>query len=216
MGAMCSGQRGGADEFDALSAPAPGKGPPQRRQQGGKDAACAGPAALLHQTDTAVTEASLGTTAQSHDVLHGQRSDAEQQQHGAPSTSAAQHGAAEPLAEVLGKAFTDMTQLCSMVCKVELCTVSLVASAAPWLPSTSYVPFRDTPFCAATLQQSNGVPLVVPDTLQDARFAGSIHVTGPPHIRFYAGEHSCHMPPSRAWHALQGQVWAHAAMHAIG
>lgn len=189
MGAMCSGQRSGVDEFDAISSPAAGKGP-QRRQQRAKDAECAPPATLQHQTDTAVTEASLGTTMQSQDVLHARRSDAEQQQQqGVPNSSAAQRAAEQASAhEVLGKAFTDMTQLCSMVCKVELCTVSLVASDAPWLPSTSYVPFRDTPFCSTTLQQPAGLPLVVPDTLLDSRFASSIHVTGPPHIRFYAGE----------------------------
>ena len=187
---MCSGQRSGVDEFDAISSPAAGKGA-QRRQQRVKDAECAAPATLQHQTDTAVTEASLGTTMQSQDVLHARRSDAEQQQQqGVPNSSAAQRAAEQASAhEVLGKAFTDMTQLCSMVCKVELCTLSLVASDAPWLPSTRFnVPFRDTPFCSTTLQQPAGLPLVVPDTLLDSRFASSIHVTGPPHIRFYAGE----------------------------
>lgn len=44
---------------------------------------------------------------------------------------------------------------------------------------------RDTSFCGHTILRSE--PLVIPDALEDPRFADNPMVTGEPHVRFYAG-----------------------------
>jgi GAF domain-containing protein len=45
---------------------------------------------------------------------------------------------------------------------------------------------RDTAFCAVAIQQPDA-PLIVPDALQDARFANYATVVSAPFLRFYAG-----------------------------
>lgn len=44
---------------------------------------------------------------------------------------------------------------------------------------------RETSFCGHAIMKDT--PMVVPDAAQDPRFADNPIVTGPPHIRFYAG-----------------------------
>ncbi|MGU3422841.1 EAL domain-containing protein [Methylobacterium sp. D54C] len=45
----------------------------------------------------------------------------------------------------------------------------------------------DVAFCAWTVRSGPGVPLLVPDTTADPRFAANPLVTGAPYLRFYAG-----------------------------
>lgn len=42
-------------------------------------------------------------------------------------------------------------------------------------------------FCDASLRAPNPTMMVVPDTLEDARFCNSQFVKGEPHVRFYSG-----------------------------
>ncbi|KAI0297235.1 hypothetical protein B0F90DRAFT_1740348 [Multifurca ochricompacta] len=57
-------------------------------------------------------------------------------------------------------------------------------SIAGWAFSTFP---RTGSICAHTILQRGDEPMVVPDTHMDWRFAKSPLVTGPPHVRFYAG-----------------------------
>ena len=67
--------------------------------------------------------------------------------------------------------------------------VSLVDRERQWFKSACGLEARETSressFCAHAV--ASGDPLIVPDTLKDPRFSDNPLVTGPPHIRFYAG-----------------------------
>ena len=67
--------------------------------------------------------------------------------------------------------------------------LSLVDADRQWFKATSGSDVcetgRDVSFCTHAVAAD--APLVVPDTLADARFADNPLVTGSPHIRFYAG-----------------------------
>jgi diguanylate cyclase (GGDEF)-like protein len=54
---------------------------------------------------------------------------------------------------------------------------------------------RDISFCGHAILHESA--LVVPDALQDLRFADNPLVTGPPHVRFYAGHPVCAPDGSR-------------------
>jgi GAF domain-containing protein len=47
---------------------------------------------------------------------------------------------------------------------------------------------RQVSFCAHAIQSREEDIFVIPETLEDARFVNNGLVTGPPYIRFYAGE----------------------------
>ena len=74
--------------------------------------------------------------------------------------------------------------------------VSLVDADRTWFKSRIGVDVceapRDVSFCGHAIL--SGVTLVVPDTLQDVRFADNPHVINPPYVRFYAG--ACLQLPS--------------------
>ena len=84
--------------------------------------------------------------------------------------------------------FDDVVRIAAQLCGAPIALVTLVASDEQWfkarvgidLPSTS----RDVSFCAHALETRE---LVVHDAASDDRFADNPLVTGPPHIRFYAG-----------------------------
>ncbi|ACL56366.1 MBL fold metallo-hydrolase [Methylobacterium nodulans] len=79
---------------------------------------------------------------------------------------------------------------------VPFAALSLVDSDRQWFKASHGLTFREVPrdasLCAHAVAASDGGgcrdPLVVPDTLLDARFADSPAVVGPPHLRFYAGQ----------------------------
>ncbi|MBB5034596.1 PAS domain S-box protein [Prosthecobacter vanneervenii] len=85
--------------------------------------------------------------------------------------------------------FDELTKLAAEICAVPISLVSLVDENRQWFKSKVGVEVSETPrswaFCAYALEGTE--MLVVPDALQDARFAQNPLVTGEPHIRFYAG-----------------------------
>lgn len=86
--------------------------------------------------------------------------------------------------------FDRITRLASQFFRVQTCLVSLVDSERQWFKSRVGLDdveqtHRDHSFCAHAIL-GNGI-LVVPDARLDPRFADNPLVTGPPHIRFYAG-----------------------------
>ncbi|MEO7746203.1 MAG: EAL domain-containing protein [Actinomycetota bacterium] len=87
------------------------------------------------------------------------------------------------------RAFDDLCALAAQLCGTPMALVSLVDQDRQWFKARVGVAATQTPredsFCAHAL--GGGGPLVVPDTVLDARFAGNPLVTGEPYLRFYAG-----------------------------
>ncbi len=87
------------------------------------------------------------------------------------------------------KAFDSITELAARLFKVPISTVTLIDEDRQWFKSCFGLETRETgreiAFCAHAILY-DGVT-VVPDAHEDARFAENPLVTGPPHIRFYAG-----------------------------
>ena len=85
--------------------------------------------------------------------------------------------------------FEKITSLVQSVLQVPICAVSLVDRERQWFKSIQGLDARETPrsisFCTHTIMTDE--TLVVPDALQDPRFAANPLVLGEPHIRSYAG-----------------------------
>jgi hypothetical protein len=87
--------------------------------------------------------------------------------------------------------FERLTALAARIFDVPICLVSLVDLSRQWFASNRGLgDVRETPrnlaFCAHAILSKLDV-FIVPDTLEDPRFADSDLVTGDPKIRFYAG-----------------------------
>lgn len=87
-------------------------------------------------------------------------------------------------------AFDDIALLAAHICKAPIALVSFVDEHRQWFKSRigieSEQTARDISFCTHTIRRSDDL-FVVPDALDDPRFADSPLVAAGPRIRFYAG-----------------------------
>jgi diguanylate cyclase len=86
--------------------------------------------------------------------------------------------------------FDRLTRLAVAAFRVPIALVSLADRERQWFKSRVGLDECEMPRSLALCSHAIAVDdmLVVPDTLQDERFAGHPHVTGGPRIRFYAGQ----------------------------
>jgi len=87
------------------------------------------------------------------------------------------------------EAFDRITRLAAAHLDVPTVLISLVDETRQWFKARHGLDVDKTPrdiaFCAHTIM--GDVPMIVPDTLLDARFRDNPLVTGAPHVRFCAG-----------------------------
>ena len=86
--------------------------------------------------------------------------------------------------------YDDITSIAANICEVPIALISLVDENRQWFKSKVGIDAcetsRDVAFCAHALLQPESL-MVIPNAAEDPRFSGNPLVTGPPHIRFYAG-----------------------------
>ncbi len=86
-------------------------------------------------------------------------------------------------------AFDGLTRLAANLCDAPIALVSLVDTERQWFKSAFGLDAREThrdwAFCAHAILDS--VPFIITDATRDPRTSDNPLVTGPPHIRFYAG-----------------------------
>ncbi len=85
--------------------------------------------------------------------------------------------------------FDEVAKLAAQLCDTPIALVSLVDAHRQWFKAKVGLEVSETSRSASMCAYSvlSGEPLIVKDTLVDARFVNNPLVTGDPHIRFYAG-----------------------------
>lgn len=90
---------------------------------------------------------------------------------------------------ILPRAGFDLVRLAAQVCETPIALITFIADRRQWFKAELGLGTRETPLdvsiCAHPILQPG--LFVVPDTMQDQRFACNPLVTGDPHLRFYAG-----------------------------
>ena len=85
--------------------------------------------------------------------------------------------------------FDRLTRMAKRLFGVDVALVSLVDESRQWFKSCAGMELSETPrdisFCGHAILGDGA--FVIPDALQDERFADNPLVAGPPHVRFYAG-----------------------------
>ncbi len=89
----------------------------------------------------------------------------------------------------LEEAYDDITLLAASICNAPIAVINFIDRDRQWFKSEIGLGVRETPLdisiCAHAILQPG--LFIVPDTLNDVRFACNPLVTGDPHLRFYAG-----------------------------
>jgi GAF domain-containing protein len=87
------------------------------------------------------------------------------------------------------QSFDDLARLAAAVCETPIALVSFIDDRRQWFKARTGFdaaePPREVSFCAQAI--SGRDIFLVPNTLTDDRFSTNPYVSGPPHIRFYAG-----------------------------
>jgi GAF domain-containing protein len=85
--------------------------------------------------------------------------------------------------------FDDMSELAGAICEAPISLISLVDESRQWFKARIGIDAqetsRDISFCAHAILQPG--LFIVPDATRDERFKDNPLVTGPTHVRFYAG-----------------------------
>ena len=86
--------------------------------------------------------------------------------------------------------YDDLTRLAADICRTPFAVMTLIDHERQWFKSTHGITIRETPrdiaFCTHAFLKPSEL-LIIPDMHHDRRFVDHPLVTGPPHIRFYAG-----------------------------
>jgi len=85
--------------------------------------------------------------------------------------------------------FDEVVRVVSAICGTPISVINLIDSSRQWFKAEIGLGVRETPLPASICAHAILQPdlFIVPDTLQDPRFADNPLVTGAPHLRFYAG-----------------------------
>jgi anti-sigma regulatory factor (Ser/Thr protein kinase) len=88
------------------------------------------------------------------------------------------------------QAFDDLALLASQICEAPIAYISLIDEDRQWFKSRIGLSVTETArnvsFCTHAIQRPHEV-MVVPNALEDQRFADNPMVVGDPKVRFYAG-----------------------------
>jgi diguanylate cyclase (GGDEF)-like protein len=86
-------------------------------------------------------------------------------------------------------AFDELVEIAAYICDVPMAVINFIDRDRQWFKSELGLGAQDAQLnlsmCSHAVKQRD--LFVIPDTLQDPRFADNPLVTGPPYLRFYAG-----------------------------